>query len=85
MEAQIRNELITIYQQRYGDGWRQIRIKNLRPSPVNEIATRLGVSIGKVRKIKQQQLFSLRVFQTCEETQQEQAPVVLEQLGLPRI
>jgi hypothetical protein len=53
MEKQIRDELILAYQRRYGDDWHMNLKKTLRPSPVTQIAQQLNVSVGKVRKVKQ--------------------------------
>lgn len=41
-----------IFQQQYGDVWMTKLTKNLRPSPIQQIATLRGVSIKDVRKVR---------------------------------
>ena len=48
----IHEDIIRAYQLRYGDEYRNYLTKTLRPSPVQDIAQRYGVSVGRVRKIK---------------------------------
>jgi hypothetical protein len=50
--AGITQDLIHAYQHRFGDEWRASLTKNLRPSPIPEIAAKHGVSQLVVRSIK---------------------------------
>ncbi len=50
--AGITQDLIHAYQLRFGDEWRTSLTKNLRPSPIPEIAAKHGVSQLVVRSIK---------------------------------
>jgi DNA-directed RNA polymerase sigma subunit (sigma70/sigma32) len=49
----ITTELVHAYQAKFGDAWRQSLTKNLRTTPIKEIAERHGVSQEQVRKVKQ--------------------------------
>ena len=51
-QIQITTELVQAYQTKFGDAWRQSLTKNLRPTPIKDIAERHGVSQAEVRKIK---------------------------------
>lgn len=44
------NDLRQAFRAQFGDTWTRCLHKNLRPSPLQEIATRRGVSISYVRK-----------------------------------
>lgn len=48
----ILQELIECYQAKFGDEWSQSLTKNLRPSPIKDIAERHGVSPAAVRSLK---------------------------------
>jgi hypothetical protein len=48
----ILQDLVAAYQAKFGDAWRENLIKNLRPSPLAEIAAQHGVSVAVVRSLK---------------------------------
>lgn len=48
----ILQDLVFAYQAKFGDQWSTNLTKNLKPSPVKEIAERHGVSVGVVRSLK---------------------------------
>jgi hypothetical protein len=48
----ITQDLIHVYQARFGDEWRAGLTKNLRPSPIGEIAEKHAVSPLVVRSVK---------------------------------
>jgi hypothetical protein len=48
----ILKDLFECYQAKFGDAWAQNLKKNLRPSPVKDIAEKHGVSIATVRLAK---------------------------------
>lgn len=50
--SQIVEELFAAYQAQFGEAWTQNLTRNLRPSPVKEIAARHGISLKKVQDIK---------------------------------
>jgi len=50
----IQEDLLLVFQQRYGEAWRENLTKQLRPSPIVQIAEQRGVSIADVRKIRSQ-------------------------------
>ncbi len=50
--AQIISDLIAVFQERFGNEWIRKLNTNLRPSPVEEIAERRGVSLHEVRKAR---------------------------------
>lgn len=51
--AAVTTDIIHAYQAKFGDAWRQSLTKNLRPSPLKDIAERHGVSLHEVRRVKQ--------------------------------
>jgi hypothetical protein len=46
------NDLFQFYQAKFGDTWTQNLTKNLRPSPVKELAQKHGVSVATIRLAK---------------------------------
>lgn len=51
-EQAIYQELLQIFQDRYGEQWRTKLTTNLRPSPIHQIAEQFGVSVSDVRKVR---------------------------------
>lgn len=51
---EIQEDLLIAFQQRYGEAWREHLTKQLRPSPLSQIADQRGVPIADVRKIRSQ-------------------------------
>jgi hypothetical protein len=52
----ILQDLIDIFQARFGEGWRAKLTTNLKPSPIQQIAEQRGVSVSDVRKVRSQLL-----------------------------
>jgi hypothetical protein len=50
--SQITADLIAVFQERYDNEWIVKLNTNLRPSPLQEIAERRGVSLYEVRKAR---------------------------------
>lgn len=50
----IQEDFLAILKERYGEAWRENLTKQLRPSPIVQIAEQRGVSIADVRKIRSQ-------------------------------
>lgn len=50
----IQEDLLLVFQQRYGEAWRENLTKQLRPSPLSQIAEQRGVSLREVRKLRSQ-------------------------------
>lgn len=48
----ILQDLVAAYQAKFGDAWRESLVKNLRPSPLPQIAAQHGVSLNVVRSLK---------------------------------
>lgn len=48
----ILQDLVAAYQGKFGDAWRESLVKNLRPSPLPQIAAQHGVSLNVVRSLK---------------------------------
>lgn len=59
----ILQDLIDIFQSRYGDEWRAKLTTNLKPSPLQQIAEQRGVKINQVKKVRSQLLAVGQVFQ----------------------
>lgn len=55
-QAAIFRDFIEAFKAQFGDAWRQSLTKNLRPSPIKEIAERHGVSQAAVRKMRHELL-----------------------------
>jgi hypothetical protein len=64
--AQILSDLISVFQARYGDAWRTKLRRNLKPSPLQDIAEQRGVSLTQVRKVRSQLLRVGMVFEAVE-------------------
>ena len=59
----ILQDLIDIFQSRYGEEWRAKLTTNLRPSPLQQIAEQRGVKMTDVKKVRSQLLAVGQVFQ----------------------
>ena len=51
-EAQILEDFLTIFYDKYGAEWRNHLSTNLRPSPIRQIAEQRGVTVSDVRKVR---------------------------------
>ena len=49
-------DFLDVFQARYGEEWKTKLTKNLRPSPIRQIAEQRGVSVSDVKKIRSQVL-----------------------------
>ncbi len=58
----ILQDLIDIFQARYGDQWRAKLTTNLKPSPIHQIAEQRGVSVSDVKKVRSQLLAVGQIF-----------------------
>ncbi len=52
LESQIRAEILAAFRAQFGDAWPQNLTRNLRPSPLKDIAVRHGVSLKAVQEVK---------------------------------
>ena len=52
----ILQDLIDIFQARFGEEWRSKLTTNLRPSPIQQIAEQRGVTVADVKKVRSQLL-----------------------------
>lgn len=68
----ILQDLVAAYQAKFGEEWRQNLMKNLRPSPLPQIAAQHGVSLNVVRSLKHT-LWLLGMFITAFAEGQEAA------------
>ena len=50
----IQEDLLNVFQQRYGESWRDHLTKHLRPSPLAQIAEQRGVPLADVRRVRSQ-------------------------------
>ena len=67
-EQAIYQELLQIFQDRYGEQWRTKLTTNLRPSPIDQIAEQFGVSVSDVRKVRAKiMLFGLLLQSVAQE------------------
>ena len=53
---QIRDDLISVFQSKYGDDWVNQLIHPLRPSPLKQIAKDRGVPVCEVKRVRKQLL-----------------------------
>jgi hypothetical protein len=58
----ILQDLIDIFQARYGEGWRFKLTTNLKPSPIHQIAEQRGVTVADVKKVRSQLLAIGQIF-----------------------
>jgi len=61
-------DLLECYQAKFGETWKQNLSKNLRPSPVKDLAQKHGVSIATIRLAKHVLIRIFRIFVEDEET-----------------
>jgi hypothetical protein len=68
LRQQICAEIRAAFEAQFGEAWPQNLMKNLRPSPLKDIALRHGVSLKTVQEIKQKHfwLLGLMVEQVVE-------------------
>ena len=60
-ESLILEDFKRIFQEQYGDAWMTKLTTNLRPSPIQQIATLRGVSVSDVKKVRSK-LMKLGIF-----------------------
>lgn len=58
----ILQDLIDIFQARYGEEWRFKLTSNLKPSPIHQIAEQRGVTVAEVKKVRSQLLAIGQIF-----------------------
>lgn len=58
----ILQDLIDIFQARYGEEWRFKLTSNLKPSPIHQIAEQRGVTVAEVKKVRSQLLAIGEIF-----------------------
>lgn len=58
----ILQDLLDIFQARFGDQWRAKLTTNLKPSPLQQIAEQRGVSVTDVKKVRSQLLAVGQIF-----------------------
>lgn len=58
----ILQDLIDIFQARFGEDWRSKLTSNLRPSPIQQIAEQRGVTVAEVKKVRSQLLAVGQIF-----------------------
>lgn len=58
----ILQDLLDIFQARYGEQWRAKLTTNLKPSPIQQIAEQRGVSVTDVKKVRSQLLAVGQIF-----------------------
>jgi hypothetical protein len=63
----ILQELIHCYQEKFGDEWLLNLTKNLKPSPIKEIAQKYNVSEGVIRSLKHNLWFIGRMAEAMNE------------------
>lgn len=60
---EILQDLIDVFQARFGEDWRKKLTTNLKPSPLSQIAEQRGVSLSNVRKVRSQLLLCGQLIQ----------------------
>ena len=58
----ILQDLIDIFQARFGESWRSKLTSNLKPSPIQQIAEQRGVTVSDVKKVRSQLLAVGQIF-----------------------
>lgn len=61
-------DLLEFYHNKFGETWKQNLTKNLRPSPVKDLAQKHGVSVATIRLAKHILIREFRPFIETEET-----------------
>ena len=70
----ILQDLIDIFQARFGEDWRSKLTSNLRPSPIQQIAEQRGVTVSDVKKVRAKLMKMGILFQAFQQSLEQYPP-----------